>query len=244
MTDSCLASNFSRYAKISETDRRFLARFEEDAIPFPADAEVIAQGARCEALYVLSSGWCVVKYDEPDGSRQILDICHSGEFVGMRDVCFHRAICSVQTITESVLCKFPRSHLTEMFEQHPRLSATLFLIGMRNEAILIERVVNLGRRSSFARLCHLISELKHRMDDVTCADSSQVEVPIPAKLLSDILGLSEVHVYRMLKRLRSDGMATFDNGRLTVHSYERIKQAAAFDEGYLQLDKSWIPKDK
>ena len=90
MSTSCLVRNFSRYAALSERDIAFLLRFEENPRHYPAGTDVIAQGVACDSLFVLSSGWCFVKYDQPEGGRQILDLCHGGDIVGMRELCFQR----------------------------------------------------------------------------------------------------------------------------------------------------------
>ncbi len=241
MSVSCLVRNFSRYAEISERDITFLRRFEEKPRHYRAGVDVIAQGVPSDHLYVLSSGWCFVKYDQPDGRRQVLDVCHGGDIVGMREVCFQRSICGMQTLSDSVLCAFPKIYLTEMFAEHPRLAGILFLAGMRREAMLIERVVNLGRRTAFARLCHFVTEMKQRIDHVGDTEAASFEVPIPAALLSDILGMSEMHTYRMLKRMGDEKLASFDNGRFDLHNAIGLRTAAGFRDDYLLLDKSWLP---
>jgi len=241
MAQSCLVKNFSRYAELGERDLAFLRRFEEKPQHVPAGTEVFRQGVSCEHLYVLSSGWCIVKYDQPDGSRQVLDICHGGDIVGMREVCFRRSINGMQTLVDSVLCPFPKSLLTEMFAEHPRLAGILFLAGMRREALLIERVVNLGRRSAYERLAHFISEMKQRVDHVADVGAADFHAPFPAPLLADILGLSEMHVYRMLKKLAAAKLATFENGRFTLLDPAALREAARFRDDYLLLDERWLP---
>lgn len=241
MSVSCLVRNFSRYAELAERDIAFLLRFEETPVHYRTGDIVFEQGHEADHLYVMSSGWCFVKYDQPDGSRQVLDICHGGDIIGMREVCFQRSICGMQVLSDSVLCMFPKALLAEMFSEHPRLAGILFLAGMRREALLIERAVNLGRRSAFARLCHFVAELKDRVDHVTDVDVAHFDVPIPAALLADILGLSEVHTYRMLKQLAKQRLATFDSGHFSILNPLALRVACDYQNNYLLLDKSWLP---
>ena len=233
--------NFSRYAELSDRDIAFLLRFEERPLHYRAGTDVIVQGASVDHLYVLSSGWCFIQYQQPDGGRQVLDVLHGGDIVGMREVCFQRAICGMQALSDSVLCAFPKSYLTEMLIEHPRLAGILFLAGMRREALLIERVVNLGRRTAFARLCHFVTELKERVDHVGDVEAAHFDVPIPAALLADILGLSEVHTYRMLKQMTGKRLANFDNGRFSITDLVGLRTASDYRDDYLLLDKSWLP---
>lgn len=241
MTKSCFVKNFSRYAPLSASDEAFLARFEESRREFPAGTDIIAQGLPADHLYVLSEGWCLVKYEQEDGRRQILDLCHGGDIVGMREVSFKRAINGMQTLTDAVLCPFPKELLTEMFASYPRLAGILFLASMRREALLIERVVNLGRRKAIERLAHLISELKHRADHVADAATAAFDVPIPVPLLADCLGLSGMHVYRMLGRLKRAKLAHFEDGRFTLLDELGLRNLARFRDDYLMLDNSWLP---
>ncbi len=241
MSTSCLVRNFSRYAELSERDIAFLLRFEEKPEHVAAGEDVITQGLPSDHLYVLSKGWCYVKYEQPDGSRQILDVCHGGDIVGMRDVCFQHAICGMRALTDSVLCAFPKAYLSEMFSEHPRLTGILFLAGMRREALLIERVVNLGRRTAYARLCHFLSEMRARAEHVSDDHTTDFDVPMPAPMLADILGMSEIHVYRMLRRLADDKLAAFDNGRFHGLDHDGLSAVSNFSDGYLLLDKSWLP---
>lgn len=241
MPTTCLEHNFSSYAELAERDLTFLRRFGEHTVTYPIGTDVFEQGTPANHLYVLASGWCFVKYDERDGGRQVLDICHGGDIVGSREVCFQRSICGLETLSTVELCAFPKAYLTEMFVEHPRLSAILFLASMRREALLVERVVNLGRRTAFARLCHFLVEMNQRGDRANPKRTDKFSIPIPASLLSDVLGLSEVHTYRMLKQLNRDGFASFDNGRFIVHNMAALAEVCGFSEDYLHLDRSWIP---
>lgn len=241
MTTSCFVKNFARYASLSDADVAFLSRFEESTQEYPANTEVIAQGVPADHLYVLSKGWCVVKYDQPDGRRQVLDLCHGGDIVGMREVSFKRSINGMHTLTDSVLCPFPKVLLSEMFNSYPRLAGILFLASMRREALLIERVVNLGRRNALERLAHFVSELKQRSDLAADLESATFEVPIPVPLLSDCLGLSVMHVYRMLKRLKGSRLLAFEDGLFTVLDEMGLRRLARFRDDYLVLDNSWLP---
>ena len=241
MSVSCLVRNFSRYAELADRDIAFLLRFEERPVHYKVGEDVFAQGVEVDHIYVLSSGWCFVKYEQEDGSRQVLDVCHGGDIIGMREVCFHRSLCGMQVLADSVLCMFPKALLTQMFAEHPRLAAILFLAGMRREALLIERAVNLGRRSAYVRLCHFVSEMKNRVDHVGDVETAHFDVPIPAALLADILGLSEVHTYRMLKQMARNQLATFENGLFSITDLVALREASSYRDDHLLLDKSWLP---
>ena len=57
--------------------------------------------------------------------------------------------------------------------------------------------------------------------------------PLTQYLLADALGLSAIHVNRVLRRLREDGLVTFRDGHVTFNDYDRLAALAEFDPVYL-----------
>jgi DNA-binding transcriptional regulator LsrR (DeoR family) len=59
--------------------------------------------------------------------------------------------------------------------------------------------------------------------------------------LADAMGLSLVHVNRTLKQLRDDGLLTVREHEVTVVDWDRLRAAAEFDPGYLQMSPAEAP---
>ena len=55
--------------------------------------------------------------------------------------------------------------------------------------------------------------------------------------LADALGISTVHVNRVLQDLRGDNLITLHGGSVKVLDWERLKRAGEFDPTYLHLVK-------
>lgn len=60
-----------------------------------------------------------------------------------------------------------------------------------------------------------------------------VPCPLSQYLLADALGLSAIHVNRVLRKLRESGMLTFRGGFVTFDDYDRLSDFAEFDVAYL-----------
>ena len=239
--ESCLVRNFSHYGPLSKDDVAYLKSLEEDPVFYPAGSTVITQRSDPASIFVMKEGWCLSMHQLKDGTRQILDVSTSGDVVGMREVAFDCSISGLQTVTDSYMCKFPKSELAELFCHSPHLTAMFFMISMRREAMLTYRIVNLGRREARERVCHFIAELKHRLDQVHDEEFLEFEFPFKPPLLADILGLSTVHIYRTMAGLKEEGMAELDGGRLIIHDLEALENCADFQEEYLSLDLEWFP---
>jgi hypothetical protein len=50
-----------------------------------------------------------------------------------------------------------------------------------------------------------------------------------------------VHVNRVLRHLREDGLLTFQKGRVSFTDLNRLRHLAAFDPGYLDQRRPFLP---
>ena len=74
-----------------------------------------------------------------------------------------------------------------------------------------------------------------RLQNVRLATQNSYEFPLTRAELADTLGVSVVHVNRMLQQLRADGLITLQGKRLTIPDVERLQEFAGFDPNYLHL---------
>jgi CRP-like cAMP-binding protein len=238
--ESCLVQQFRAYGPLAEADRDLLLALEKDERSYGRDERVYGQGDAVKSLYVVKSGWACVHCLLDDGRRQIVDIKLPGDLIGLREVAFVETMSGVSTLTEAVLCPFSKPRLSEVFERSPYLARLFFLIEARVQAGLCERIVNLGQRDAFRRLCSLLVELKLRLEMCGDARGHSFRFPFSQRLLGDLLGLSEVHVSRILRRLREEGLAAIAREQVTILEWERLQEEARFNPATLELDLGWL----
>ena len=97
-------------------------------------------------------------------------------------------------------------------------------------------MIGIGRKSAYARLCHLLCEMLVRMKAVDLAQDHTCELPITQSEFGDALGLSTVHVNRVLQDIRKDKLIRLKGSTLHVLDWEGLKKAGEFDLTYLHLD--------
>jgi CRP-like cAMP-binding protein len=120
-----------------------------------------------------------------------------------------------------------------MFGNCPRLGAAVAWSAGRDEAILSEQVVRVGRRSAYERTGHIMVELLHRLRLVGEADQRSFELPLTQEILADTLGLSIVHMNRTLRRLRENGLVRISGDRVVIGDLEELISIAEFTPHYL-----------
>ena len=94
-------------------------------------------------------------------------------------------------------------------------------------------VTSMGRRSSIERVAHLMCELYVRARDVGLTIGSGMNMPLSQLLLADTLGMTAVHLNRVLKELRLIGAMTYQRGYLTIVDHAQLIRIAGFDDAYL-----------
>jgi CRP-like cAMP-binding protein len=101
---------------------------------------------------------------------------------------------------------------------------------------VVEHLVNLGLRSAEERMAHFLLELAARLKLVGLGDMTGYDCPLTQYHLADALGLSAVHVNRVLRHMREEGFVTFQKGRVVFDDFVRLKGLAGFDTAYLDQD--------
>ena len=92
----------------------------------------------------------------------------------------------------------------------------------------------MGRLSATAHMAHLICELYAAEGDRSRRGDT-IQLPITQAELGDTLGLSTVHVNRVLQELRKEGLIRFQGDALTILDWERLKKVGEFTSTYLSL---------
>ena len=91
----------------------------------------------------------------------------------------------------------------------------------------------MGRRSSLARVAHLMCELYLRAYAVGEAANQCITLPLSQIILADAIGMTPVHINRVLRELRLLGAMELSRGSLVIMDPAKLVQIAGFDENYL-----------
>jgi len=233
---SPLTRKLSAFVALSAKDLETLARFHRRRRTFLAGHEMIHEGQRNQTAFILAQGWACSFKVMPDGDRQIVDFQIPGDFLGLRSILFRTADHSTEAVTQIEVSEVMAIDLFDSFEQAPRLAMAVLWAASRDEAMVVEHLVNLGRRSAEERMAHFLLELSARLQLVGTGDRSGFDCPLTQYHLADALGLSAVHVNRVLRHLREDGLVTFQRGRVQFDDFKGLIKLAHFDIEYLDQE--------
>lgn len=231
--DSPFARKLSAFVRLSENDLAVMSDLYRRRRHFAVGTDMIHQGQIDQPAYVLASGWACSYKILPGGTRQIVDFQIPGDFLGLRSVLFRTSDHNVEPVTPVQASEVKQRDLLAAFAQTPRLATAVLWAASRDEAMVVEHLVDLGRRTATERMAHFLLEMGARLRLVGMADLSGYPCPLSQYLLADALGLSAVHVNRVLRELREEGLLTFQKGRVAFDDYEALVEFAGFDRAYL-----------
>lgn len=234
--DSPLARKLGAFVALSDTDLGVLSDLFLRRRQFAPQKDMIFEGQTDQSAYVVASGWVCSYKVLKTGRRQIVDFQIPGDFLGLRSVLFRTADHNIEPVTEVEASELTISNLLNAFQRNPRLATAVLWAASRDEAMVVEHLVGLGRRDATERMAHFLLELYARLRLVGLADRKGYDCPLSQFMLADALGLSAVHVNRVLRQLRDEGLCTFRKGRVVFDDYDRLVELAGFDRAYLDHD--------
>ena len=106
---------------------------------------------------------------------------------------------------------------------------------LQEEAISRERIVALGRRSARGRVAYLLCELVWRQRAVELGEDDAMRLPLTQVEFADTLGLTSVHVNRIMQGFRREELIMLAHHRLTLLDVERLQEIAGFNQNYLHF---------
>lgn len=237
-SESPLWKKLSSYLMLTAEETAFLGELEGSVVRHGSRVDLLRQGERYGEARVVRDGWAIRHKALPDGRRQVVNFVLPGDIIGIYCNLFETADHSVTTLTTMEVAEFPAERIAEIFRRFPRLAAALAWSGAREEAMIAERLLSLGRRTALERMAHMIVELLRRLNAVGLVQGGNFALPVTQEIMADALGLSIVHINRTLRRLRDSGIIDVAGQRITVNDPEQLAAIGQFDELYLNLIKA------
>lgn len=196
--------------------------------------EIVSEGRRCTAVFLIMDGMAVRYRVLRDGQRQILNFLLPGDFAGTIACRFKSALHSVRTLTQTVIAPIPVAKFIGLSETHPSLAAKLLWSFASEAAIYAEHLITVGRRPASARIAHFLLELLTRLQAVGLADERSYRLPLTQEMISDALGLSVPYVNRVLRELRDSGLVRIRDQQVIIDNLEELAALAEFEHHYLR----------
>ncbi len=227
---SHLVAKLKLFGPLSEGEVACLTELQSVTIHVARGRELLSQGEKGHVAYILQAGWgCSFKLLE-DGGRQIITFPIPGDCVGLRSVLLRTSDHSFTALTDMVVSPVGSSRMLQVFNEFPHLGASILWATSRDEAITVEHLASIGRRTATERTAHFFLELSERLRLVGLANTTEFACPLSQNELADALGLSAIHVNRVLRGLRELQLLTFHEHIVTIHDRAALKALAGYED--------------
>ena len=206
--------------------RALIARFQAGTVRVLRAGHLFAGGQPDELLYRLRDGWAYRFRNLADGRRVIVDVYVPGDIIGL-DSLLRRP--NVRTLTtaaiEVIVAEQSMAHLlTE--------GCTAFYIWR----LLSERQLRADRLlaaisslDARGRVAAMVLDFYERLETRKLTISGSFNLPLTQQQIANFLGMTVVHVNRVLHALRDDQMIKVEKQHVTILDLPRLADLAKVD---------------
>lgn len=230
----CPLRPLEAFREFAEGELYFVSKFKKGELSVQRGATILMEGNLSPHLYTVLVGWGFRYKLLPDGRRQIMNYAMPGDLVGLQGSLMGEMQHSVEALSPMLLCVFEREELYTLYRNHPGLAFDITWMASREERILDEHLLSVGRRTAIERAAYLIAFVHSRARAVGLNGKKPLLIPFTQQHVADSLGLSIVHTNKTIRRLTERGLVRWLERGCEVLDLEGLMKLAGwegFEEG-------------
>lgn len=228
-----MAGRLGRLGRLDDHDHQLALTLPEKIIVVKRNRQILGFDDRPEHIYIIKDGWAARYNIRTDGSRRITGIMRPGDLCGIHAITGEAMDHAIIALSECTVGHIHKTAMTAAIAASPKIGEALWRSKLVDEATL--RVWLLNSQSADHALAHLICELHSRAQAIGDTPMTRFKTPLTQEVLGDALGISSVHVNRMLRQLREAGLADIDHGEVIIHDLTKLHAFCRFSDRYLYL---------
>jgi CRP-like cAMP-binding protein len=223
---------------LTDDERQALENLPMQVAVIKDHQDLVREGDRPSRSCLILSGFTATYKITGGGKRQIMTFGIAGDIPDLQSLHLKTLDISIATLTTCRIGFITHDDLRNLCTRYPRIAAAFWRETLIEGAILREWVANVGRREAYNRMAHLLCELLVRLRAVGLAEDDACDLPITQGEFADAMGITPIHVNRVLKELRTEGLVEMKGDRLNIPDWEKLKQAGEFNPTYLHLENN------
>ena len=213
---NCPLRALPTFRAFDDDELAFVSSFKRGELSVDKGATLLSEGSNSAHLFTVLAGWGFRYKLLEDGRRQILNYVLPGDMIGLQGSLMGQMQHSVEALSPMLLCMFERDRLMELYRGYPGLGYDITWIASREERMLDENLLSIGRRSALERAAYLLAFISSRARKVGMDGAGKVEIPITQQHVADTLGLSLVHTNKTIRKLMDRKLVQWRDGGCKV----------------------------
>ena len=232
-----LFQNLEHRDVLSGAERVLLRATLSKERSFGKGDDIVAEGARPTVSTLLCEGFAARYKITEGGSRQITALHVAGDFVDLHAFLMKTMDHGIVALSPCRVLLAEHGELKSLTENSPHLTRLMWLDTLIHGAIHRSWIVAMGRRSKASHLAHIMCELYVRLQVTGRVEGLSFHLPLSQAEMADVMGLSLVHMNRVIQAMRRENLVKWINQTITILDWDRLRSLAEFDPTYLNL---WI----
>jgi CRP-like cAMP-binding protein len=178
--------------------------------------------------YLILSGWAADERVLRDGRRQILRLFLPSDLSGLR-IPGQPTVSNLAALTDVTYADVSALASAVNDGTAPaEIAAAWRALGGKQDERLLTHLTRLGRFSALERTGHLLVELFERLFLSGHTSGQTMPLPLTQEQMADHLGLSIVHLNRVLQQLKRDGYVDMRSRQMTFRNLAGLAQVCDY----------------
>lgn len=210
-------------------EQRIAAIMKGSDFTVRAGATLIEANTEHDFVYRLLEGWMCRTRLLADGRNQYILIFLPGDLFAVKSMFMSRHPDAISAVSDAVVERVDYRRLHEVYTEDSEVATRCIWQVMEEERRLHSWIVGLGQGSAEERLALLLVDFRNRLILSRSIEEAaeQFDMPLTQSQLADHLGITAVHVNRILKVFREGGIATVRDGQVRITDLEALQRRAA-----------------
>jgi len=230
-----LVQRLQATVELTDDERSAIYRLPLHVRHFERGQDLVREHDRPSQCILILDGWIARYKVLGDGKRQIVSIELPGDMPDLQSLYLEVMDHNLGSLTKCVVGFIPHVAMKAWLAAHPRLAAAMWRETLISGSISREWVLNVGAREAYARVAHVLCELYVRLKAIGRTENDSFVLPLSQSALGEAVGVSSVHVNRVIMALRKDGLIAVAQGVVTILDITRLIEVSSFDDTYLHM---------
>ncbi len=199
------------------------------------------EGQPIDGFHLLSAGWAISSIDLTNGKRSIQKLHLPGDMLGTPNMVLATAAYRLTAVTDLVTSFVPFDRFGALFRTAPRIAALFLMATQLERLMLMDTLAMVGTASSKERVARLLLDIHARLTPLGDVVDDGFHLPITQEVMSDLLGMTNVHMNRMLRELDREGVIERQGHRVRLNDIAALKGIAAMPFREPRFQPDWLP---
>ncbi|SMN16169.1 Transcriptional activator protein fnrL [uncultured Candidatus Thioglobus sp.] len=225
----CVIRKKSIFGSLKDDEIAKISKYIERKSNYPKGEYLIKEGEKACYSLCIKSGYLILGTYLEDGSRQIFKVIFPGEFVGFNNSDDYSYF--VQAITDVDACVIDDLSVKELLKNHNNVALRLINTLISNSSSYQQYFLGFGRKTAQEALAYLIMDLSTRLKEQATCSKNKDELyffPLNQEDMADVLGITKVHVSRVISQFKKEGLIECRHKKLKVLNEDKLASIAAY----------------